>query len=65
MSRICDICGKTAQVGNYRSHALNATKRRFYPNLHEVRAIMEGGIKRVKVCSSCLKANKIRKAVSK
>ncbi|MDI3504299.1 MAG: large subunit ribosomal protein [Candidatus Cloacimonadota bacterium] len=63
MSRICDICGKTAQVGNHRSHALNATKRRFYPNLHEVRAIINGSPKRVKVCSSCLKANKVRKAV--
>ncbi|HOH98870.1 MAG TPA: 50S ribosomal protein L28 [Candidatus Cloacimonadota bacterium] len=64
MSRICDVCGKTAQVGNYRSHALNATKRRFYPNLHEIRAIVGNGVKRVKVCSSCLKANKVRKAVS-
>lgn len=63
MSRICDICGKGAQVGNNRSHALNATKRRFYPNLHEIRAIIGGEIKRVKVCSSCLKANKVRKAV--
>ncbi len=64
MSRICDICGKQAQVGNHRSHALNATKRRFYPNLHEVRAIMADGIRKVKVCSSCLKANKVQKAVS-
>lgn len=63
MSRICDICGKGAQVGNYRSHAVNATKRRFYPNLHEIRALFSGGVKRVKVCSSCLKANKVRKAV--
>ncbi|MCB5234435.1 MAG: 50S ribosomal protein L28 [Candidatus Cloacimonetes bacterium] len=64
MSKICDICGKTAQVGNHRSHALNATKRRFYPNLHTIRAITDDGTKRVKVCSSCLKANKVRKAVS-
>jgi len=63
MSRICDICGKSAQVVNYRSHAVNATKRRFYPNLHEIRALLPGGVKRVKVCSSCLKANKVRKAV--
>ncbi|HPV14386.1 MAG TPA: 50S ribosomal protein L28 [Candidatus Cloacimonadota bacterium] len=63
MSRICNICGKGAQVGNYRSHALNATKRRFFPNLHEVRVSIEGGSKRIKVCSSCLKANKVRKVV--
>lgn len=63
MSRICDICGKGAQVGNNRSHALNATKRRFYPNLHEVRANMNGVIQKVKLCSGCLKANKVRKAI--
>ncbi len=63
MSKICDICGKGAQVGNHRSHALNATKRRFYPNLHEIRAQIDGTVKKVKVCSSCLKANKVRKAV--
>jgi len=63
MSRICDICGKGAQVGNNRSHALNATKRRFYPNLHEIRAYVNGSVQRVKLCSSCLKANKVRKAI--
>ncbi|MEN6444642.1 MAG: 50S ribosomal protein L28 [Candidatus Cloacimonas sp.] len=63
MSKVCDICGKTAQVGNHRSHALNATKRRFYPNLHKVRIEIENGTKFVKICSSCLKANKVRKAI--
>ena len=63
MSKVCDICGKTAQVGNHRSHALNATKRRFYPNLHEIRVDGDGGTKKIKVFSSCLKANKVRKVV--
>ncbi|MCB5224030.1 MAG: 50S ribosomal protein L28 [Candidatus Cloacimonadaceae bacterium] len=63
MSRICDICGKQAQVGNHRSHALNATKRRFYPNLQQIRAYVGNDIKRVRVCTSCLKANKVRKVV--
>ena len=61
MSRICDICGKGALVGNYRSHAMNATKRRFYPNLHEIRADFKGSVQRIKICSSCLKANKVKK----
>ena len=63
MSRICDICGKGAQFGNYRSHAVNATKRRFFPNLHEIRADINGTVKRIKLCSSCLKANKVKKAI--
>ena len=63
MSRVCDICGKKAQVGNLRSHALNATKRRFYPNLHLVRAVVDGEVKKIRVCSSCLKTNKVHKVV--
>lgn len=34
MSKLCIITGKKPIVGNYRSHAMNAKKRRFYPNLH-------------------------------
>ncbi len=33
MSRICDITGKKAMVGNNVSHALNRTKRKFKVNL--------------------------------
>lgn len=63
MSKVCDICGKKAQVGNLRSQALNATKRRFYPNLHLVRAVVDGEVKKIRVCSSCLKTNKVHKVV--
>ena len=34
MSRVCQVTGKRPVTGNNRSHALNATKRRFLPNLH-------------------------------
>lgn len=34
MAKICKITGKKPMVGNHRSHAMNATKRRFLPNLH-------------------------------
>lgn len=63
MSRVCDICGKSAQVGNHRSHALNATKRKFYPNLQKIKAEIDGKIKYVKVCTSCLRGNKVKKVV--
>ena len=33
MSRVCEITGKRPKAGNNRSHACNATKRRFLPNL--------------------------------
>ncbi len=63
MSKRCDICGKGALTGNNRSHALNATKRKFFPNLHKIRTKTDGIIKRIKICSSCLKANKVEKYI--
>ncbi|MBT3168287.1 MAG: 50S ribosomal protein L28 [Candidatus Cloacimonetes bacterium] len=63
MSKVCDVCGKGAQVGNHRSHAMNATKRKFYPNLHSIKAEIGGNVKKIKICSSCLKANKVKKVV--
>jgi large subunit ribosomal protein L28 len=37
MSRICQITGKKAMVGNKVSHSNRKTKRRFNPNLQEKR----------------------------
>ena len=35
MSRVCDLSGKKAIVGNRVSHSNKKIKRRFYPNLQE------------------------------
>ncbi|MDQ1237529.1 MAG: 50S ribosomal protein L28 [Wigglesworthia glossinidia] len=34
MSKTCQITGKKPLSGNQRSHAMNAKKRKFLPNLH-------------------------------
>ena len=39
--RICEITGKTAQVGNNVSHSNRKTKRRFNPNLKTKRFWLE------------------------
>ncbi len=62
MSRECELCGKKPQFGNNVSHANNITKRRWNPNLQEVRALVNGAAKRVRVCTSCIQAGKIVKA---
>lgn len=63
MARICYVCGKGPQVGNKVSHANNRTKRRWLPNLQRVKIIdREGERRRVRVCTSCISANKITKA---
>jgi large subunit ribosomal protein L28 len=63
MARICDICGKKPISGNNISHAHNRTRRRWMPNLQEVRANMNGRPRRITVCTNCLKSNKVTKAV--
>ena len=35
MSRVCELTGKKAMVGNNVSHALNRTKRKFNANLND------------------------------
>ena len=64
MANRCDLCGKGPMTGHNVSHANNRTKRTFKPNLHKVRALVNGAARRVKVCSRCLKAGKVQKAVS-
>ncbi|HEX7873112.1 MAG TPA: 50S ribosomal protein L28 [Sphingobium sp.] len=41
MSRICELTGRTRQVGHNVSHANNKTKRVFLPNLQNVTLISE------------------------
>lgn len=62
MSKKCEICGKKPLVGHNVSHAHNITKRRFNPNLQSVRAVYNGRVKKMMVCSGCIKSGNIVKA---
>lgn len=76
MSRVCQICGKkpvagrsiarrgmAKKKGGAGQKITGVTARRFLPNLKRVRAIVEGRTKRIRVCTKCLKAGKVRKAI--
>ena len=62
MARVCSVCGKGPSTGNNVSHANNRTKRRWNPNLQTVRVLVQGEPKRVRVCTQCIRSNKIVKA---
>ena len=62
MAKRCEICGKGPAVGRNISHAHNVSARRFDPNLQRVRAIINGGVRRIRVCTRCLRSNKVVKA---
>ncbi len=63
MAKRCEICGKGPMAGNNVSHAHNLTKRRWLPNLKKIRAQVNGQVRRIKVCTSCIKSGRVVKAV--
>ena len=76
MSRICEICGKRPHVGNaldtrglpkkkggIGKKITGKTKRWFLPNIHSIRVEVNGSVRRMRVCTRCLKASKVKKAV--
>ncbi len=51
----CEICGKGPQFGHNVSHSKRATNRRFNPNIQRVRIIMGGKVRRMYLCTRCLR----------
>ncbi len=75
MSRVCEVCGKGPVAGrmiNYRGlskkkggiglNITGITARRFLPNIQKIKVNVKGTVRRMKICTSCLKLNKINKA---
>jgi large subunit ribosomal protein L28 len=65
MARRCDVCQKGSQWGHKVSHAHNVSKRRWFPNLQTVRAIVNGVPMTIRACTRCLRSGKVQKNVSK
>lgn len=63
MSAYCEICQKGAMSGMNVSHSHLKTKRKWKPNIQRVRAVVNGEIKRVNVCTRCLRSGKIQRAI--
>ena len=61
MARACDICGKKPMKGNNVSHATNRTKRVFKPNLQRVHALVDGTPRHIRVCTACIRADRVKK----
>ncbi len=62
MAATCEICGKGPSFGNNVSHANNKTRRRWNPNLQPVKAVLNGRVKKVRVCSRCIRSGAVTKA---
>ncbi len=76
MSQKCDICGKSAAFGNRVSQrgkpkylggngrkTTGISRRQFRPNLQKIRIQEGGGVKSRRVCTACIRAGRVQKAV--
>ncbi len=77
MGAECAICGKKKRMGYTLArrglakkkggggmHISGRTKRAFKPNLQTVRAKVGRTVKRIRVCTKCLRSGKVTKVVS-
>lgn len=61
MARTCAVCHRGTISGSSVSHAHNVSKRTFRPNLQRVRALVDGSVRRILVCTRCLRSGKVQK----
>jgi len=63
MAYKCKICGKGPKSGRSYSHSNKSSLRKFRPNLQKQKIILDGKVTTCYVCTTCIKSNRIVKAV--
>ena len=77
MARVCEVCGKSTQMGNtvetrgkakylggVGTKITGISRRKFKPNLQRVKVTTPAGTnKTMRVCTSCLRSGAVQKVV--
>ncbi len=63
MAMRCEICGKERRSGNKVSHSNKKTRRTWKPNIQRILVEYNGVIKRMRICTKCLKSGKVKRPV--
>ncbi len=62
----CAICEKSVSHGNKisiaRSHVSRRASRTWKANLRNVKAVVDGEVKKIPVCTKCLRSGKVKRA---
>lgn len=53
--------GKPKKQGGIGLHTTAVNRRRFLPNLKKMRIEINGSVRTAKVCTSCLRSDKVKK----
>lgn len=77
MARVCDYCGKGTAVGRSITRkglskakggvglkTTGVSKRKFKPNVQRIRVLEGTRVVRVRICTRCLKAGRVKKPVT-
>ena len=62
MAKTCEVCGKGTKSGKTVTFSHKINNRTFKPNVHRIRAIVDGSPKSINVCTKCLKSGRVQKA---
>jgi large subunit ribosomal protein L28 len=59
----CEICDKHVAHGFNVSKSKRHTKRIWKPNIQHVRARINGKVRRIYVCTACLRSGRVDRAI--
>jgi large subunit ribosomal protein L28 len=59
----CEICGKAPIFGKQISHSHKLSNRKWSVNIQKVRIKVNNSVRKVNVCTKCLKSGRVQKAV--
>ncbi len=65
MGKQCEICGKKPIKAASLTFSHKQIVKRQSPNLQSVKADVNGTVKTISVCTSCIRAGKVKKASAK
>lgn len=76
MAQMCEVCGKTPQMGNsvttrgkakylggVGTKVTGISRRQFKPNLQNVHVTVKGTSKSMRVCTQCIRSGAVTKTV--
>lgn len=78
MGMQCTVCGKKPSLGNQITRRGKAkylggvgrkvtgvSRRKFKPNLQRIQILFEGAVRRVRVCTQCIRTGRVQRPVKR
>ena len=58
----CAVCGKSVHFGNNVSHSHRRSNKMWKPNIKKVKVLVNGGAKKMPVCTGWLRSGAVERA---